>query len=45
MNPRIVFVTAFPDAADTARAMAPAGFDLIVAPGHGAAFRDAMAGT
>jgi len=44
MNPRIVFVTTFPDAADVARAMAPAGFDLAIAPGQGAAFHEAMAG-
>jgi len=43
MNPRIVFVTTFPDAADAARAMAPAGFDLAVVPGQSAAFREAMA--
>jgi phosphoglycerate dehydrogenase-like enzyme len=43
MNPRIVFVTTFPDAAEVARAMAPAGFDLAIVPGQSAAFREAMA--
>jgi phosphoglycerate dehydrogenase-like enzyme len=43
MNPRIVFVTTFPDAADAARTMAPTGFDLAIVPGQSAAFREAMA--
>jgi len=43
MDPRIVFVTHLPDAADTARAMAPSGFDLAVVPARSAEFRAAMA--
>ncbi len=42
MNPRIVFVTDFPDAADVAREMAPSGFDLVIAPARSAEYKDAM---
>lgn len=44
MTPRIVFVTSFPDAADAARAMVPAGFELVVVPGGSAEYRAALAG-
>ena len=43
MNPRIVFVTNFPDAADVAREMAPSGFDLTIVPARSAEYREAMA--
>lgn len=43
MNPRIVFVTNFPDAADVAREMAPSGFDLQIVPAKSAEYREAMA--
>ncbi len=43
MTPRIVFVTTFPDAADVARAMVPAGFELAVVPGGSAEYRAALA--
>ncbi|MCA8927772.1 MAG: 2-hydroxyacid dehydrogenase [Alphaproteobacteria bacterium] len=43
MDPRIVFVTNFPDAADAAREMAPSGFDLQIVPARSAEYRDAMA--
>lgn len=43
MDPRIVFVTNFPDAADVAREMAPSGFDLQIVPARSAEYRDAMA--
>lgn len=39
MDPRIVFVTHLPDAADAARAMAPSGFELAVVPARSAEFR------
>lgn len=42
MNPKIVFVSDFPDAADDARAMAPSGFDLIVAQAKSAEYHDAL---
>jgi len=42
MDPRIVFVTDFPDAADVAREMAPTGFDFVVAPAGGADYKEAM---
>ena len=44
MQPRIVFVTNFPDAADAARDMAPSGFELSIAPAGGAAYLEAMRG-
>ena len=34
MNPKIVFVTDFPDAADEARMISPSGFDLVIAEAH-----------
>lgn len=43
MDPRIVFVTTFPDAADAARAMVPAGLDLRVVPAGSAEYRAALA--
>ena len=43
MTPRIVFVTTFPDAADVAREMLPAGFELAVVPGGSAEYRAALA--
>lgn len=43
MNPKIVFVTNFPDAADVAREMAPTGFDLQIVPAKSAEYREAMA--
>jgi putative intracellular protease/amidase len=43
MNPKIAFVTNFPDAADVAREMTPRGFDLVVVPGGSAEYREAMA--
>lgn len=43
MDPRIVFVTHLPDAAEAARAMAPSGFELAVVPARSAEFRAAMA--
>ena len=42
MTPRIVFVTTFPDAADVAQAMVPAGFELAVVPGGSAEYRAAL---
>ena len=42
MNPKIVFVSDFPDAAEDARAMAPSGFDLVVASARSAEYHDAM---
>ena len=42
MNPKIVFVTDMPDAADAAREMAPSGFDLIVAAARSAEYKEAM---
>ena len=43
MNPRIVFVTNFPDAADVAREMTPTGFELAIVPARSAEYREAMA--
>ena len=43
MNPKIVFVTNFPDAADVAREMAPSDFDLQIVPAKSAAYREALA--
>jgi glyoxylate reductase/D-3-phosphoglycerate dehydrogenase len=42
MDPRIVFVTDFPDAADVAREMAPSGFEMIIAPARSAEYKAAM---
>lgn len=42
MTSTIVFVTTFPDAADAARAMLPAGYELVVAAGGSAEFDDAI---
>jgi glyoxylate reductase/D-3-phosphoglycerate dehydrogenase len=42
MNPKIVFVTDFPDAAVVAREMAPSGFELVVAAAHSAEYKAAM---
>jgi glyoxylate reductase/D-3-phosphoglycerate dehydrogenase len=42
MNPKIVFVTDFPDAAVVAREMAPSGFELVVAAAHSAEYKTAM---
>lgn len=42
MDPRIVFVTDFPVAADRAREMAPSGFELAVVPARSAEYREAM---
>ena len=42
MQPRIVFVTMFPDAADVARDMAPSGFELAVVPAKSAEYLEAM---
>ena len=42
MDPRIVFVTDFPDAADVARDMAPSGFEMIIAPARSAEYKKAM---
>lgn len=44
MDPRIVFVTQFPDAATAAKEMAPSGFVLQIAAAKSAEFREAMAG-
>ena len=43
MDPKIVFVTQFPDAADAAREMAPSGFDLRIVPAKSAEFSEAIA--
>lgn len=43
MEPRIVFVTQFPDAATAAVEMAPSGFELRVVPAKSAEYREAMA--
>ena len=43
MEPKIVFVTQFPDAATAAAEMAPSGFDLQVVPANSAEYRAAMA--
>ncbi len=42
MTPRIVFVTDFPDAAVVAQEMAPSGFEMIVAVGRSAEYKEAM---
>ena len=42
MQPRIVFVTMFPDAADAARDAAPSGFELAIVPAGSAEYLDAM---
>jgi phosphoglycerate dehydrogenase-like enzyme len=42
MNPKIVFVTDMPDAADVGRSMAPSGFDLVVAEAKSAQYKEAM---
>lgn len=42
MDPRIVFVTDFPVAADRAREMAPSGFELAVVPARSAEYEEAM---
>jgi len=44
MDPRIVFVTDFPDAATAAQEMVPAGFDLQIVPAKTPEFREAVAG-
>jgi len=43
MAPKIVFVTQFPAAADSARELAPKGFELIIAEARGAAYNAALA--
>jgi glyoxylate reductase/D-3-phosphoglycerate dehydrogenase len=43
MDPKIVFVTQFPDAATAAAEMAPSGFDLRIVPAKTAEYREAMA--
>lgn len=43
MDPRIVFVTQFPDAATAAKEMAPSGFDLQIVPAKSAEFNTAIA--
>ena len=42
MDPRIVFVTDFPVAADRAREMAPSGFELAVVPARSAEYVEAI---
>lgn len=42
MDPRIVFVTNFPDAADVAREMAPSGFELSIVPARSPKYKEAM---
>ena len=42
MDPRIVFVTNFPDAADVAREMAPSGFELKIVPARSPEYKEAM---
>ena len=42
MDPRIVFVTDFPVAADRAREMAPSGFELAIVPARSAEYNEAM---
>ncbi|MCG8548575.1 MAG: 2-hydroxyacid dehydrogenase [Alphaproteobacteria bacterium] len=44
MNPKIVFVSEFPDAAEDARAMAPSGFDLVIASARSPEYHDAISG-
>jgi phosphoglycerate dehydrogenase-like enzyme len=43
MAPKIVFVTQFPAAADSARDLSPAGFDLAIVEGRSAEYKAAMA--
>ncbi|MGY9056598.1 MAG: 2-hydroxyacid dehydrogenase [Alphaproteobacteria bacterium] len=43
MNPRIVFVTNFPDAATAAVEMAPTGYELTIVPAKSAEFNTAIA--
>ena len=43
MDPRIVFVTDFPVAADFGREMAPAGYELVIAEARSAEYKAAMA--
>ncbi|MEM7404251.1 MAG: 2-hydroxyacid dehydrogenase [Pseudomonadota bacterium] len=43
MSERILFVTPFPDAADSARDVAPDGFELIVAKAGSPEYREALA--
>jgi phosphoglycerate dehydrogenase-like enzyme len=43
MQPRIVFVSAFPDAVTAAREMLPAGFELVTAEAKSAAYWEALA--
>jgi len=42
MNPRVVFITDFPDAADAAREMVPSEFDFVVSPASGPEYSEAM---
>ena len=42
MDPKIVFVTQFPAAAEFAREMAPGGFDLVVAEARGPDYKAAL---
>ncbi len=42
MTPRIVFVTDFPDAVAVAREMAPSGFEMVIAVGRSAEYKEAM---
>ena len=42
MAPKIVFVTQFPAAADSARDLAPAGFDIVIADAGSQAYNTAM---
>ena len=42
MSPRIVFVSEFPDAAEAAHAVAPSGFELVVAAANGAEYDTAL---
>ena len=42
MAPKIVFVTQFPAAADSARDLAPAGFEMVIADAHSQAYNMAM---
>jgi phosphoglycerate dehydrogenase-like enzyme len=43
MDPKIVFVTQFPAAADFARDMVPTGYDLVIAQPPGAGYQAALA--
>ena len=43
MDPKIVFVTDFPVAADFGREMAPAGYELVIAEARSAEYKAAMA--